>query len=101
MLGLTVTGQVEGEFVFLDAGQGVQLVLRRMTAPNPGATEFSFQVGDVRSKYEELKRRGVAFARPPRAVTGDQTRDLFATDFRDPDGHILSITGWVPKGQST
>jgi predicted lactoylglutathione lyase len=32
-------------------------------------------------------------------VTGDGNRELYATDFRDPDGHILSITGWVQKGK--
>jgi hypothetical protein len=25
----------------------------------------------------------------------DGSHDLYATNFRDPDGHVISITGWV------
>lgn len=99
LLGLEVTGMVEHEFVFFNVGPGPQLVLRETgSAAVPGKNEFSFQVNDVKTKYEELKAKGIPFSRAPRAVTGNKTHDLFATDFRDPDGHILSITGWVPKG---
>jgi catechol 2,3-dioxygenase-like lactoylglutathione lyase family enzyme len=98
ILGLKVAGSVEGEFIFLDAGPGPQLVLRKLGgSANPGMTEFSFQVSDVKAKYAELKSKGITFSQEPRAVTGNKTHDLFATDFRDPDGHILSITSWVPK----
>jgi len=98
LLGFKVTGMVEGEFVFLEVGPGPQLVLRETGGTTaPGMSEFSFEVKDVRAKYEELKAKGITFSRAPRAVTGNQTHDLFATDFRDPDGHILSITGWILK----
>lgn len=98
LLGLKVMNRVEGEFVFLDAGPGPQLVLREIqTTSGPGMTEFSFEVDDVMAAYEELKAKGIRFSRVPRAVTGNQTQDLLATDFRDPDGHILSITSWVAK----
>lgn len=96
-LGMTQTGSVPGEFVFLDAG-GMTLALREIEASVPKCIcELSFQVDDVRSTYQELKGRGVAFRVEPRAVTGDGKRDLYATDFRDPDGHVLSISGWVEK----
>jgi|HubBroStandDraft_6_1064221.scaffolds.fasta_scaffold1057404_2 catechol 2,3-dioxygenase-like lactoylglutathione lyase family enzyme len=95
-LGLKETGRIEGEFVFFDAG-GVALAIRATArTPAPGDSEFSFEVPDIKSTYEALKSH-IAFSRPPRAVTGNKTSDLYATDFRDPDGHLLSITGWVTK----
>ena len=97
-LGLKETGRVEGEFVFLNAG-GVALAIRAAGgAPVPGDTELSFEVPDVISAYESL-RSHVAFSEPPRAVTGSETRDLYAANFSDPDGHSLSITGWVAKAE--
>ncbi len=44
-----------------------------------------------------LALRQVEFSREPRVVTSDATHDLLATDFRDPDGHVLSITGRGPR----
>ena len=29
--------------------------------------------------------------------TSDDTRDLYVANFRDPDGHIITISGWVPR----
>jgi len=95
-LGLKVTGNVEGEFVFFDAG-GAALAIRAIgRKPVPGDVELSFEVPDIKSAYETLKST-VSFSQPPRAVTGNEKSDLYATDFRDPDGHLLSITGWVAK----
>jgi len=101
LLGLKVEGRVEGEFVFFNAGGDVQLVIREVEGPvSADRTELSFEVPDVMNAYRDLLSKGVGFTREPRAVTGDAGRDLYATDFRDPDGHILSITGWVQKGQN-
>jgi catechol 2,3-dioxygenase-like lactoylglutathione lyase family enzyme len=102
VLGLKVEGRVEKEFVFFNAGGDVQLVIREgsgvgVGSVNPGHTEFVFEVPDIMKAYQELLSKGVAFTKPPRAVTSGASRDLFATDFRDPDGHVLSITGWVQK----
>jgi catechol 2,3-dioxygenase-like lactoylglutathione lyase family enzyme len=95
-LGLRETGRVEGEFVFFDAG-GVTLAIRAMgRAPVPGDTELSFEVPDILSAYDSLRSR-VAFSEAPRAVTGNETRNLYAANFSDPDGHSLSLTGWVAK----
>jgi len=30
-------------------------------------------------------------------ATTDGDRVLYAANFRDPDGHVLSITGWIAK----
>ncbi len=98
VLGLKVIGQAEGEFVFFDTGGSVQLALRELHgAADPGDTEFVFEVQDIHKSYEELKRKGIKFRVGPRVITGTKTRDFYAADFRDPDGHVLSITGWVPK----
>jgi catechol 2,3-dioxygenase-like lactoylglutathione lyase family enzyme len=80
------------EFAFLRAG-AVTLGLRRAPdlaeASEDGRTELVFAVEDVDRAYALLRARGVAFRIPPRVVTGDQ----LAADFRDPDGHVLSIFG--------
>ena len=98
LLGLKIVGQVEGEFVFFDAGGSAQLALRMFPdSGNPGDTEFVFEVRNIHKTYEELTRKGIVFRVAPRAVTGNETSDLYAADFQDPDGHVLSITEWVPK----
>jgi len=97
ILRMRVNSTIPGEFTFLDA-EGVTLALREGSAkPEPGLTELVFEVGDVKPTYQELKSKGVIFPYPPRAVTGNETSELHATDFRDPDGHILSITSWIAK----
>ncbi len=80
------------EFAFFDGG-GVTVCLRqgpRDAAPvQEGRTELVFTVDDVDAAYAALAARGVTFRIAPRIVTGDQ----LAADFRDPDGHVLSIFG--------
>lgn len=80
-----------GEFAFLDAG-GIRLALRgvRTLAPaDEHRTELVFHVDDVQAACDALVARGVAFRIQPRVVSGDD----YAADFRDPDGHVLSIFG--------
>jgi len=90
-LGLPLRG-AGGEFAFLDAGS-ITLALREAKGLAPveedGRMEVVFSVDDIEAAYESLRSRGVEFRREPRIVTGDQ----LATDFRDPDGHVLSIFG--------
>ena len=90
-LGLTVKSAFEG-FVFLD-GDGVTLCLSEALAKNSpplvGATEVVFSVADVRAAYDALRGKGVDFRHAPRAVSGP----MWAANFRDPDGHGLSIFG--------
>ena len=52
-----------------------------------------FSVEDIDAAHQALRSRGVEFRREPRVVTGDQ----HAADFRDPDGHVLSIFGPRPE----
>lgn len=87
-----------GPFTFLDGG-GVQLALNEVEAPieDPSMTEIVFEVDDIFTTYAELADRGVPFEVEPRPVTADGGRDLLATHFRDPDGHLASITGWVER----
>ena len=60
-------------------------------------TEVVFECEDIRAAHAGLRTRGVAIAREPRVVTGDQTHDLYAVDSRCPDGHVLSLTGRVVR----
>ena len=80
------------EFAFLDAG-GVSLVLRAApglaTPADETWAEAVFSVEDIDAAHASLRDRGVVFRVAPRLVTGDR----LAADFRDPDGHVLSIFG--------
>ncbi len=90
-LGLAVQFS-SGEFTFLDGG-GVMLVLHALKDVRPAEDdrwmEIVFHVEDIDAAHRELRGHGVAFRIEPRVVTGDR----FAADFRDPDGHVLSILG--------
>jgi catechol 2,3-dioxygenase-like lactoylglutathione lyase family enzyme len=96
-LGLTVQFETPG-FAFLDGG-GVTLCLSEPVARNSehlvGATEVVFAVRDVAQAYAALRERGVEFFQPPRNVNGSD----WAANFRDPDGHGLSVYG--PPGDTS
>lgn len=90
VLGLELSGE-HGGFCFLQAG-GVTLALSTELGPPLGgrtAVEVVFSVDHVREACQALQAKGVEFRIEPRAVAGP----MWATDFRDPDGHILSIFG--------
>ena len=90
-LGLSVTSAFEG-FAFLGT-TGATLVLSeplaRANSTTVGATEVVFSVPDVRAAYEALRAKGVEFTHEPRQVSGA----TWAANFRDPDGHALSVFG--------
>jgi len=90
------SGWSGGEFAFFDLGSN-HLVLNQpqVFQPQVSDTELVFEVEDAMSVISELKGRGVPFEVEPRPVTNDGTRSLLAAHFRDPDGHLASITGWV------
>jgi catechol 2,3-dioxygenase-like lactoylglutathione lyase family enzyme len=76
----------------------LQQVERKSTGPSTGLsalTEVVLESADVMKSYQEMKARGVVFLREPFAATMDGSRVLYAAPFKDPDGHILSITGWI------
>jgi len=85
-------------------GDGMTLMLqqveRKSNAPSTGLsalTEVVLESADVMKSYQEMKARGVVFLREPFAATTDGSRVLYAATFKDPDGHVLSITGWVDR----
>lgn len=89
------------EFAVFGSPDGIvfmlQEVTRKTAASNAGLSAFTevvLESPDVMTSYHEMKARGITFSHEPQVVTSDGTRDLYAADFRDPDGHILSITGW-------
>lgn len=85
------------EFTFLESGT-VRLALNAQpdTADRDrGLTEIVLEVDDVQAAFEAMRQRGVEFRVEPREVMRRDGRGLHAADFRDPDGHVLSITGWV------
>ena len=90
-LGIDVRQRIPG-FAFLDSG-ALTIVLSEPLAKNvsplAGATEVIFSVNDVRASYEALKDQGVEFGQAPRNVSGP----MWAANFRDPDGHLLTLFG--------
>lgn len=88
------------DFSFLDAGT-IRLALNQPVdgvAPDESLTEIVLEVDDVHATYESMVERGVVFRIAPREVMREGERALHAADFRDPDEHVLSITGWVHSG---
>lgn len=90
-LGLKMTGTNE-DFAFFDAG-GFSIALRggrpKAEPTDLSSVEIAFAVDHVKSAHQSLRTQGVEFKREPRVITGT----TWATDFRDPDGHVLSIVG--------
>ncbi len=100
-LGLPVASAFES-FAFLDAGTA-RIGLNAVPPPKEpegglaALTEVVLEVADVRAAHADLSAKGITFRTAPRPITGDGTRELWACDCRDPDGHLVSITGWVAK----
>ena len=94
-VGLAVISR-DGPLVFLDGGR-VQLVLHQVDGQisDESLTEIVFEVDDVVIRHAELVGLGVPFEVELRPVTTDGQRSLLAAHFRDPDGHVVSLTGWV------
>jgi catechol 2,3-dioxygenase-like lactoylglutathione lyase family enzyme len=92
------------EFAVFGGGDGITVMLqeipRKSNAPNRGLSAFTevvLESPDVMKSYADMKARGVVFTREPFAATVDGSRVLYAANLKDPDGHILSITGWIAK----
>lgn len=96
-VGLEVTFE-GGAFAFLDGG-GIQLALNEIDSEveDPSLTEIVFESDDVVGEHAELAARGVPFEVDLRPVTSEANRDLMASHFHDPDGHLASITGWIDR----
>jgi len=103
VVGLQLQRAFDNEFA--EFGQGgmtilLQKVARKSTGPSTGLsaiTEIVLDSPDILESYRALKARGVDFPHPPRVATDGDGKDLLTADFRDPDGHVLSIAGWVAR----
>ncbi len=69
-----------------------------LTERGEGTPIVVFNVDDIQGAYEALKGRGVKFSGEPKQVceAGPGKVGLSA-DFKDPDGNLLSIFGYVTK----
>jgi len=94
---------VSAEFSGFDTGAATLMLNRPAQLPaaaSAGLAAFSevvLEAEDVQAAHAALRARGVDFRVDLRVVTSDASRELMAADFRDPDGHLLSLTGWVSK----
>jgi catechol 2,3-dioxygenase-like lactoylglutathione lyase family enzyme len=86
-LGLKATIRTD-DLVFFDAGS-ISLVVSSEVGKAPGDSEVVFAVEHVQPAYEMLSRAGVKFEHEPHPVA----ESSWAANFRDPDGHILSLFG--------
>lgn len=91
ILGFELTTRFEG-FAFFKAG-GVTLALNEGLAralPNKnGAVEVILPCESVRAAYADLIAKDVTFLKAPNEVSPGQ----WAANFKDPDGHILTLFG--------
>jgi catechol 2,3-dioxygenase-like lactoylglutathione lyase family enzyme len=94
-VGLELVRQSAG-FAFFAAG-ATELILSEVPREQMVAslTEVVFSVDDVLETHRRLGERGVPFEVDPRPVMREGDRQLLATHFRDPDGNLASVTGWV------
>jgi catechol 2,3-dioxygenase-like lactoylglutathione lyase family enzyme len=90
-LEMRVQHQIPG-FAFLDGGSLTLALSEDIWAhmgKTAGAMELVLGVDNVRASYAALKAKDVEFTNEPRNVNGRE----WAANFRDPDGHLLSIFG--------
>ena len=86
-----------GAFRFLRL-EGATIALNLVEGGDPVAgeslTEIVLEAPDVRAVHSRWRAAGVTFELDPRPVMRTGERTLVAAHFRDPDGHLVSITGW-------
>lgn len=94
-VGLDLVMKTEN-FAFLDGG-GTQLALNQVEGvpADDSLTEIVLEFDDVRGAFDQLSEQGVPFEVELRPVTSDGSRELLASHFRDQDGHLASVVGWV------
>jgi catechol 2,3-dioxygenase-like lactoylglutathione lyase family enzyme len=90
-----------------DAGRGsavleyddARIVLRRVASPtmDPQLVQLLLEVPDVHGAYTDLLAHGESFIHRPRPVAPYEQQVLWAAAFRDPDGHGIAITQWLPR----
>jgi catechol 2,3-dioxygenase-like lactoylglutathione lyase family enzyme len=102
-VGLALQSTFDNEFALFGEGD-MSILLQKVTRKSTGAstglsalTEIALESPDVLESYRAMKGRGVEFPHAPRVATSEDARDLYTADFRDPDGHILSVVGWVSR----
>jgi predicted enzyme related to lactoylglutathione lyase len=81
-----------GSLAFFSAGPVMLMLnagLRRPDGPLAGAMEVVVAVESVTAMHGQLMERGCSFVNEPREVTPGS----WASTFRDPDGHWLTLFG--------
>ena len=86
-LGLAVTMQTD-DLAFFNAGS-VSIAVSSEAGRKVGDEEVVFTVEHVEGAFDALSRAGITFEHKPHALT----ESAWAANFRDPDGHLLSVYG--------
>ncbi len=86
-LGLKVTRRSD-DVAFFSAGP-VSIAVSSEVGREPGDSEVVFAVDHVQGAYEALVRAGVKFDSAPHSLNAK----AWVANFRDPDGHRLSVYG--------
>lgn len=97
LIGLNVLSE-SPQFTFLDAGS-IRLALNAVetVSDDSSLTEVVFESEDLFGDFAAMTARGVPFEVEPRPVMAGEGGALYAAHFRDPDGHLVSVTGWVEE----
>ena len=91
-------------FTEIDAGRAsavldlrdVRVILKVVDdmLPSSKNVQFSLEVDDLETAYEDLRARGVRFVHRPRRVEHYEQLEHYAAPFEDPDGHRISLSSW-------
>jgi len=77
---------------FFDAG-GVRLMLTLPSSPelDHAPSLLYHRVADIEASHAALKARGALEERPPALTARMPDHELWASFFRDPDGHLFAL----------
>ncbi len=92
---MSVSSQAPG-FVLLDGGS-VTIVLSAIDdlPDDESLTEIVFRAKDVRDTYRSMSGRQVPFESELEVIWSTDEGAMVGANFRDPDGHYGTLTGWV------
>jgi catechol 2,3-dioxygenase-like lactoylglutathione lyase family enzyme len=83
----------------LDYGAG-RLLLRRgdnVSQQDTPVVHLNVAVPNVDAAYKELTAKDVTFLHQPRIANRGDRMDMWAAAFKDPDGHVITLTQWLER----
>lgn len=97
VLGLELLFRADPGMAFFDCG-GVRLMVSILVGEpeDHHSSTVYYKVPDIHAATEQLKARGVEFARDPQLAARLEDRQIWNAFLRDPDGNLLALTAEMP-----